>query len=428
MDGMMFCYQCQETSKNSGCTVRGVCGKPADVAQMQDLLVYLLKGIAFWGTRAQKMGISLPEVNLFVAKALFATITNANFDVARFEVLVKDALSHRQALQAAAQSKCQELNGQPCSGASPDWASWQPADETLETLLAKAAQVGIMADATLDADVRALRELIIYGIKGMAAYVDHANVLGTQDDVLLLFMQEMLEATTNDQLGVDELTALVLKTGEMGLNAMALLDKANTDAYGHPEPTQVNLGVRPGAGILVSGHDLLDLDELLQQTQGSGVNVYTHGEMLPAHAYPAFKKYAHFVGNYGGSWWQQREEFESFGGPILMTTNCIVPPKDSYKARLFTTGMAGYPDCVHIPDREAGKQKDFSAIIALAKQCAQPQQLEDKHITTGFARQTVLQHAGAVVDAVKSGDIKRFVVMGGCDGRNKILHFYTDVA
>jgi hydroxylamine reductase len=428
MTDTMFCFQCQETSKNSGCTVRGVCGKTPEVAQLQDLLVYLLKGISFWGTRAKPMGVVHEDTNLFVAEALFATITNANFDADRFVDLIKEAIKRREALREEAQTKCKELHGNPCPGNGPDWASWKPAAFDINTLLEKASTVGVMADPDLNEDIRSLRELIIYGLKGIAAYVDHAYVLDEKDPEILAFMQDMLEATTNNKLTGEELTGLVLKTGEMGLRTMALLDKANTSAYGHPEPTQVYLGVKPGPGILVSGHDLLDLDELLQQTEGTGVNIYTHGEMLPANAYPAFKKYDHFVGNYGGSWWKQREEFESFGGPILMTTNCIVRPKDSYQDRIFTSGQAGYPGCKHIPDRIPGQQKNFSELITLAKQSAEPQLLEDITITTGFAHHTVLQHAEAIINAVKAGDIKRFVVMGGCDGRQKTREYYTEVA
>jgi hydroxylamine reductase len=428
MTDAMFCYQCQEATKNVGCTVRGVCGKTPEVANLQDLLLYLLKGIAFWGTRGREMGVIHAETDLFVAQALFATITNANFDPDRFVVYIREAIDRRDALRAAAQVRCEELHGEPCTSSGPDWAGWQPQSYAVETLLEKAAQVGVMADAHLDADIRSLRELIIYGVKGMAAYTEHAYVLGESDPEILHFMQDMLEATTSADLTVKDLTGLVLKTGEMGLRAMALLDEANTGTFGHPEPTQVDLGVRPGPGILVSGHDLLDLSELLQQTVGTGVNVYTHSEMLPAQAYPAFKKYAHFAGNYGGSWWHQREEFDAFGGPILMTTNCIVRPKDSYINRLFTSGQAGYPGCAHIPDRKPGEQKDFSALITLAKNSPDPQPLEDKTITTGFARQTVLAHAGAVIDAVKAGDIQRFVVMGGCDGRSRTRQYFTDVA
>jgi hydroxylamine reductase len=428
MQNAMFCFQCQETMKNTGCTVRGVCGKTAEVANLQDLLIYLLKGIAFWGTRGRGMDVIHEETDLFVAQALFATITNANFDPDRFIALIREAVSRRETLREAAQTRCEELHGNPCTGSGPDWAGWQPQSYDSDLLMDKAIQVGVMADENLDEDIRSLRELIIYGVKGMAAYTEHAYVLGESDPELLYFMQDMLEAATKDDLTVDELTGLVLKTGEMGLRAMALLDQANTGHFGHPEPTQVYLGVRPGPGILVSGHDLLDLDELLQQTEGTGVNVYTHSEMLPAQAYPKFKGYEHFAGNYGGSWWHQREEIESFSGPILMTTNCIVKPKESYIDRLFTAGQAGYPGCPHIPDRRPGGQKDFSALIELAKTCPDPEPLEDKTITTGFARQTVLAHAGAVVNAVKSGDIQRFVVMGGCDGRSKTRQYFTDVA
>ena len=428
MSNAMFCYQCQEASKNIGCTVLGVCGKTAEVANLQDLLIYLLKGISFWGTRGRDMGVIHPETDLFVAQTLFTTITNANFDSDRFIEYIREAIDRRETLREEAQIRCEELHGNPCTGTGPDWAGWKPESYEIDALLEKATQVGVMMDKNLDADIRSLRELMVYGLKGMAAYTEHAYVLGKRDPELLYFMQDMLEATTNNDLMPEELTGLVLKTGEMGLRAMALLDKANTEAFGHPEPTQVYLGVRPGPGILVSGHDLLDLDKLLQQTQGTGINIYTHCEMLPAQAYPAFKKYEHFAGNYGGSWWGQREEFESFGGPILMTTNCIVKPKDSYINRLFTTGQAGYPGCTHIPDRKPGDQKDFSAIIELAKTCSDPEPLEEKTITTGFARHTVLQHADAVADAVQSGDIQRFVVMGGCDGRQKTRQYYTDVA
>ena len=428
MTDNMFCYQCQEAMKNVGCKVLGVCGKAPDVANLQDLLVYVLKGISFWGTRGRDMGVIHEKTDLFVAQALFATITNANFDADRFVEYIREAINRREDLRAAAQTRCEELHGDPCTGTGPDWAGWRPDAYEIDTLLEKAAQVGVMADEGLDADIRSLRELIIYGIKGMAAYTEHAYVLGESDPELLYFMQAMLEATTKDDLSVADLTGLVLKTGEMGLRAMALLDQANTGTFGHPEPTQVDLGVRPGPGILVSGHDLLDLHELLQQTEGTEVNVYTHSEMLPAQAYPVFKKFPHFAGNYGGSWWQQREEFESFGGPILMTTNCIVKPKETYINRLFTSGQAGYPGCTHIPDRVPGAQKDFSALIELAKYCPEPQPLEDKTITTGFARQTVLAHAGAVIDSVKAGDIQRFVVMGGCDGRSKSRQYFTDVA
>ena len=394
----MFCYQCQEAAKNTGCTVKGVCGKTADVANLQDVLIYLLKGISFWGSRGRKMGVSDPETDLFVAQALFSTITNVNFDVERFVPMIHKAIDLREALRQRAQAACFKLHGNPCTGSGPDWASWQPETDNLDELIAKGMSVGIMVDMTVDPDIRSLRELLIIGLKGLAAYTDHAYVLDAYNEDLLAFMQDALDATTNNELGADDLVGLVLKCGEMGVQAMALLDQANTGAYGNPEPTQVNLGVRPGPAILISGHDLRDMDELLQQTQGKGVNVYTHGEMLPANAYPAFKKYDHFVGNYGGSWWHQAEEFEKFGGPILMTTNCVVKPRDSYKERLFTTGLAGWPGCPHIPNREAGQQKDFSAVIEMALKCDAPQELEQGSIPIGFAHATVSSVADKVVD------------------------------
>lgn len=424
----MFCYQCQEAAKNEGCTVRGVCGKSPEVAQLQDLLIWLLKGISFWGVRARPMGVTDSETDVFIVKALFATITNANFDPERFASLIKEAIERREALRIRAQAACRVAHGSDCNGAPPDHRGWIPADYDVATLVAKGQEVGIMMDPDLNPDIRSLRELLIYGLKGLAAYTEHAYVLEHTNDALLAFAQEVLEATTNDELGANELVALVLRTGEMGVEAMRLLDEANTNTYGHPEPTQVALGVRPGPGILISGHDLRDLDELLQQTEGTGINIYTHGEMLPANAYPAFKKYAHFAGNYGGSWWHQQQEFEAFGGPILMTTNCIVPVKTSYEDRIFTTGMAGWPGSTHIPDREPGKQKDFSAIITKAQACAEPKQLEEGTIPIGFAHNTVMSVADKVIAAVQAGDIKRFVVMGGCDGRHKSRDYFTHVA
>ena len=424
----MFCFQCQETMKNSGCTQRGMCGKSAKVANLQDLLIYLLKGIAFWGTRGREMGVNLPEINLFVAQALFATITNANFDENRFVDLLKSAITHRETLRVFAQSKCQELHGNPCPGTGPDWASWKPNTYSLDELLEKAVKVGVQADPELDIDIRSLRQTITYGLKGIAAYTDHAYIVGGVDDEILAFIQEALDAITDDQKTPEELTSLVLKTGSFGVRAMALLDKANTDTYGHPEPTKVNLGVRPGPGILISGHDLVDLEELLQQTQGTGINVYTHGEMLPANAYPAFKKYSHLAGNYGGSWWHQKDEFGTFNGAILMTTNCIVPVRDSYKDRIFTTGMVGYKDVPHIADRKPGEQKDFSIVIEKAKQCLEPQELEAGELTIGFAHNAVLSNADKIVNAVKESKITRFVAMGGCDGRHSSRSYYNELA
>ncbi|MBE9471408.1 MAG: hydroxylamine reductase [Chloroflexi bacterium] len=415
----MFCFQCQETSKNQGCTVRGVCGKTADVANLQDLLIWLLKGISFYGVRARELGISDPETDLFVAQSLFATITNANFDAERLVALVRKALELRDSLRSQFIEASESL---------PDVATWVPEKGDLDELVQKGSTVGIMSDPDLDEDIRSLRELLTYGLKGLAAYVDHAYVLEHHNDTLLAFLQEGLLATTDDGASAGDMVGLVLKCGEMGIQAMALLDQANTSTYGDPEPTQVNIGVREGSAILISGHDLRDLDELLQQTAGKGVNIYTHGEMLPANAYPAFKKYPHFVGNYGGSWWHQQREFEKFGGAILMTTNCIVKPKPSYQDRIFTTGMTGWPGVQHIPDRQDGGQKDFGPVIARALELGSPQELEQGTIPIGFAHTAVLSVADKVVEAVKSGAIKRFVVMAGCDGRHKTRQYYTDVA
>jgi hydroxylamine reductase len=414
----MFCFQCQETAKNQGCTVRGVCGKDADVASLQDLLIWLSKGISFYGIQARELGISDPEADLFVAQALFATITNANFDPQRFVALAERAIELRDRLGQAVET----------SDPLPDMATWVPEKGDVDELVQKGATVGVMADPDLDEDVRSLRELLTCGLKGLAAYTDHAYVLEHYNETLLAFLQEALLATTDEKLSANDLVGLVLKCGEMGVQAMALLDQANTASFGNPEPTQVNIGVKEGPAILISGHDLRDLDELLQQTEGTGVNVYTHGEMLPANAYPAFKKYPHFVGNYGGSWWHQQTEFEKFGGAILMTTNCIIKPRKSYKDRIFTTGMAGWPGIQHIPDRVDGGQKDFEPVIAKALGSGSPQELEHGTIPIGFAHAAVLSVADKVVEAVKSGAIKRFVVMAGCDGRHKTRQYYTEMA
>ena len=419
----MFCYQCQEAAKGTGCTKRGVCGKSPEVATLQDLLIWLLKGISFYGVLARKNGLSTAEADLFVAKSLFSTITNVNFDPQRFVSYVQTAIKLRDGLRAKVEGA-----GVSLPLPLPDVAVWTPERGDLNELLAKGLTVGVLADADEDEDMRSLRQLLTIGLKGLAAYTDHAYVLGGHHDTLLAFIQEALLATTDDSLGAEELVSWVLRCGEMGVQAMALLDEANTGTYGHPEPTQVNIGVRPGPAILISGHDLRDLDELLQQTEGTGVNVYTHGEMLPANAYPAFKKYEHFVGNYGGSWWRQREEFEAFGGAILMTTNCLVPPKESYKDRLFTTGLVGWEGVPHIPDRVEGGQKDFGPVIARALECEGPRPLEEGTITIGFARNAVMSVADKVIEAVKSGAIKRFVVMAGCDGRHKSRAYYTELA
>ena len=412
MNQKMFCYQCQETAGCKGCTVSGVCGKKPEVAAMQDLLVYVTKGLSAITTalRAQGKEVS-PEINHLITLNLFTTITNANFDQESIEARIRATLDLRAQLAARLGD----------ASALPQAVLWDGAGNWAE----KAATVGVLS--TEDEDIRSLRELITYGLKGLSAYSKHANALLQDDGEVDAFLQKALAATLDDSLTVDQLVALALETGKYGVSGMALLDKANTGAYGNPEITKVNIGVGKNPGILVSGHDLRDLEMLLEQTQGTGVDVYTHSEMLPAHYYPAFKKYPNFVGNYGNAWWKQKEEFESFNGPILMTTNCIVPPKDSYKDRLYTTGAAGFPGCTHIPG-EIGQQKDFSALIEHAKKCAPPTQLETGEIVGGFAHAQVLALADQVVEAVKSGAIKKFVVMAGCDGRAKSREYYTEFA
>lgn len=412
MENKMFCYQCQETAGCRGCTMVGVCGKKPDVAVMQDLLVYVSKGISAVTTALRKEGKPVAaEINHLITLNLFTTITNANFDKQSIEARIHATLDAEK-----------ELMSQLSSTANlPEAALWDGSGDWEK----KARTVGVLS--TENEDIRSLRELITYGLKGLSAYSKHANVLLQDDEKVDAFLQRALAATLDDTLGVDALVALTLETGKYGVSGMALLDKANTTAYGNPEITKVNIGVGRNPGILVSGHDLRDLEMLLEQTQGTGVDVYTHSEMLPAHYYPAFKKYSNFVGNYGNAWWKQKEEFESFNGPILMTTNCIVPPKDSYKDRLYTTGAAGYPGCKHIPG-EIGEQKDFSSLIAHAKKCASPTEIETGEIIGGFAHAQVFALADKVVEAVKSGAIKKFVVMGGCDGRARSRDYYTEFA
>jgi hydroxylamine reductase len=411
----MFCFQCQETLKNEGCVKNGFCGKKENTAELQDALVYVLKGISLLEEKAIAAGKGDIKVGQFITQALFATVTNTNFDDAKLVGLIEEGLALKKALLAE--------YGVAFGPAVPEVVFWSAAGE--EAFVAKAREAGVLA--TESEDVRSLRELLIYGVKGIAAYAHHAAVLGYEEPKIYHFMVEALAATTKDLSGGD-LTALVLKAGETAVTTMALLDQANTTAYGHPELTQVNIGVRSNPAILISGHDLKDMEELLKQTEGTGVDVYTHSEMLPANYYPVFKKYGHFVGNYGNSWWHQNVEFDSFNGAILMTTNCIVPPKDSYKDRMFTTGMAGYPGVKHIADRNDGQAKDFSAVIETAKTCPSPKEIETGTIVGGFARQQVLALADKVVAAVKSGAIKRFVVMAGCDGRQKDRSYFTDVA
>ena len=411
----MFCYQCQETAKNTGCTVGGVCGKKEGTANLQDLLVYVLKGLSIVGLQKKAKGESDKNSGQFIMKALFVTITNANFDDARIVSLIKETIALRDDLKSGCDSEC-------CCG-THDSVSWTADSE--EEFAAKAKEIGVLS--TENEDVRSLRELLIYGVKGMSAYADHAAVLGKENDDVYEFIMTALKSTTEDH-SVDEMVGLVLKAGEVAVTTMALLDEANTTAYGSPELTKVNIGVGSKPGILISGHDLKDMEELLKQTQGSGVDVYTHSEMLSANYYPELKKYDNLVGNYGNAWWKQGEEFASFNGPILMTTNCITPVKDAYKDKMFTTGMAGYPGVKHIEDAGDGASKDFSQIIELAKTCDSPVEIETGEIVGGFAHAQVLALADKVIEAVKSGAVKRFVVMAGCDGRQKGRSYFTDVA
>ena len=414
MENPMFCFQCQEAAGNTGCTKVGVCGKPADVANIQDALIYASKGLSEVTTRLRAEGKAIDKaVNHHITLNLFTTITNANFDEEVFIAKIKETINLKDRLMAELSNK-ENLS---------EAALWSTQDT--EEIRDKGKIVGVLN--TENEDVRSLRELTIYGLKGLSAYSKHANVLGHDNEEVDAFLQYALAKTLDDNLSVDELIQLVLDTGNAGVQGMALLDGANTGTYGNPEITSVNIGVRNRPGIIVSGHDLRDFEMLLEQSKDSGIDIYTHSEMLPANYYPAFKKYDHFVGNYGSSWWKQKEEFESFNGPILMTTNCIVPPKDSYKDKLFTTGSAGFPGCPHIPG-EIGEEKDFSAIIEVAKTCAPPTEIETGAIVGGFAHNQVMALADKVVDAVKSGAIKKFVVMAGCDGRQKGRNYYTEFA
>jgi len=417
----MFCFQCQETSKNEGCVLKGVCGKTSDVANLQDLLTYLCKGISHYMVRLRAFDIEIPEIDRFIADSLFMTITNANFDKNRFVTRILMACQMRDTARERLVSAGGKTNDITFDGAY--WTG-----KTEEEMNEKAPKVGVLT--TEDKDVRSLRELTIYGLKGMAAYAEHAFNLGFEDREIYAFMQRALVATTDNSLSIDELTALVLETGSYGVKVMELLDKANTSNYGNPEITKVNLGVRNNPGILISGHDLKDMEELLKQTEGTGVDVYTHSEMLPANYYPAFKKYSHFVGNYGSSWWHQTEDFENFNGVILFTTNCIVPPRKSatYIDRVYTTGASGFDGFKHIPDRKDGKPKDFSALIEHAKKCAPPTEIERGEIVGGFAHHQVVSLSGQIVEAVKSGAIRKFFVMGGCDGRMSGRNYYTEFA
>ncbi|MDD2518069.1 MAG: hydroxylamine reductase [Thermovirgaceae bacterium] len=414
----MYCFQCQETAKNQGCTVRGVCGKAEETADLQDLLIYVCKGISVFGEELKKRGVVDREAGRFICKALFVTITNAAWDNNAIIDWIREGIRVRGEVAKKAGD---------VEGPLPDCATWRA--ESNEEIIAKAMSDEVRITATGNEDIRSLRELLVIGSKGIAAYAEHAEVLGFEKDEIYAFLMEGLASTTRD-LPTDEMVGMVMKAGEMAVNTMALLDEANTTTYGNPEITEVYLGVRNNPGILVSGHDLKDMEELLEQTSGTGVDVYTHGEMLPANYYPAFKKYGHFVGNYGGSWWHQNEEFESFNGPILLTTNCLIPVKNenTYLDRLFTTGVVSYPGARSIPARPKNGKKDFSGIIEMAKKCATPKEIEKGKIVGGFAHNQVMALADKVVEAVKSGAIRRFVVMAGCDGRFKSRDYFTEVA
>jgi hydroxylamine reductase len=415
----MFCFQCQEAAKGIGCTVKGVCGKTDEVSNLQDLLIYVSKGIAVLNYIANKNNLKYESADKFIYEALFMTITNANFNEEKIVEKIKVGFEVRrnitQKLAAAGVNLPEKMHS------STTWES-----DDLSELERKAKLVGVKAEA--DENIRSLKELVIYGLKGMAAYAEHAANLGYNNEEVFAFISKALSETTRTDITLAELIPLVMETGKYGVDVMALLDKANTESYGNPEITEVNIGTRGNPAILISGHDLKDMEELLAQTEGTGVDVYTHSEMLPANYYPKFKKYKHFVGNYGNAWWKQKEEFESFNGPILFTTNCLVPPTDSYKDRVYTTGATGFAGVKHIADREPGKQKDFSAIVEHAKKCAAPTQIEEGKIIGGFAHEQVFQLADKVVDAVKSGAIRKFFVMAGCDGRMKSRDYYTEFA
>lgn len=413
MENKMFCFQCQETAGCKGCTQVGVCGKKPEVAAMQDLLIYVTKGLSAVTTRLRAEGKQVArEVNHLVTKNLFITITNANFD--------REAII--EAIETTLKVKAECLAALTSRENLPEAALYSDGRDGFDE---KAKKVGVLA--TENEDVRSLRELTTYGLKGLAAYVKHANVLNQENEAIDAFIQSALARLLDDGQTAEQLTALALETGKFGVDGMALLDTANTQAYGNPEVTKVDLGVRQNPGILISGHDLRDLEMLLEQTEGTGVDVYTHGEMLPAHYYPKFKHYKHFVGNYGNAWWKQKEEFEAFNGPVILTTNCLVPPKDSYKDRIFTTGAVGFPGCPHI-EAKADGTKDFSAVIEMAKKCQAPKELEKGQIVGGFAHAQVFAVADKVVEAVKSGAIKKFVVMAGCDGRMKSREYYAEFA
>ncbi len=422
----MFCHQCQETAKNTGCTIQGVCGKKEEVANLQDLFIWTLKGISYWGVKGKEFDIYDEEIGFFIDKGLFSTITNANFDRSDFISFIKQSIILRQRLRDQVLEAYQKAHGKGLTDSIPECATWTYKDES--EILAKAASGAGGWLEILDEDERSLKATIQYGLKGISAYAEHAYQLKKHSRAVFEFLMEGLAAIIDPSLTSDDLLAMVIKTGTMGVETMALLDSANADGYGVPKITTVNLGAGNNPGILVSGHDLVDLQELLEQTQGQGVDIYTHSEMLPAHYYPRLKQYKHLVGNYGNAWWMQKKEIESFHGPILFTSNCIVPPNKEHIDKIFTTGAVGFEGCAHIPDRKDGKPKDFSQLIEKAKTCKPPEQIEKGSIVGGFGHIQVMELKDKIIDAVKSGAIKRFVVMGGCDGRHKTRDYYTKVA
>ncbi|HET8685342.1 MAG TPA: hydroxylamine reductase, partial [Methanosarcina sp.] len=409
----MFCNQCQETLNVKGCTKSGVCGKKGEVADLQDRLIYVLKSISFYNQKARAAGLNEEATDRFLLDSFFATLTNTNFDRREIESLINKGFKLRDNIKSKLPAEMI-----PPVKDLPAVATVTP--ESIESL-------EVAVHSTQDEDIRSLRELLTYGLKGLSAYAHHAYVLGYKDEEIYKFIEKGLVSTTNDSLGIEALLGLVLECGQKGVSVLALLDKANTETYGNPEPTAVNIGVRNRPGILISGHDLRDMEQLLEQTKGTGIDVYTHGEMLPANAYPAFKKYDNFAGNYGNAWWKQNEEFEKFNGPILMTTNCIIPPRESYKNRIYTTGVVGFEGLTHIYEKEDGT-KDFSPLIEQAKTSKPPEQIESGTITAGFAHEAALSVADKIIDAVKTGKISRFMVMAGCDGRHKERAYYTDFA
>ncbi|MEF8771373.1 hydroxylamine reductase [Halodesulfurarchaeum sp.] len=418
----MFCNQCQETAANEGCTDVGVCGKDAETSNLQDLLVWELKGLSTIAGRAREGGLTDEDLDVFIAESLFSTITNVNFDPQWFENRIAETQRRREELRVTYEAEVGGLDDTEL----PDAAIWTGNSPEEFHEKADPSEIGVVR--TENEDLRSLRELLTYGLKGIASYADHAYVLGEKKDEVFAFVQRGLAATVDDRYGVEELTELVLEAGEVGVEVMQILDTAHTDTYGHPEPTEVDIGVGDRPGILISGHDMKDMEELLEQTEGEGVDVYTHGEMLPANSYPAFKEYDHFVGNYGNAWWEQHREFEAFNGPVLLTTNCLMPPTDSYAERVYTTGVVGFPEVPHIDGREDGKPKDFSPLIEAAQDTEPPQQLESGTIPGGFAHKSVLDRADEIIEGIQAGDIRGFVVMGGCDGRQAEREYYTDLA